>query len=156
MTVEQVKKSESAEYIGKIENIMVYEGTVSDLPAVIYYDFDGNKLWSGMYIIDSDYVNNNLYIRDYDKLKKGLIAKYGNPIHENDEIWFDDLFQDEPRSNWGTAIAAEQLSLMTVWDVDGTKISLTLTGSDFEVMLGINYSSPEKEQASEEIDLDDL
>uniref|UniRef100_UPI0037038A12 hypothetical protein n=1 Tax=Cohnella sp. TaxID=1883426 RepID=UPI0037038A12 len=77
---------ESAEYIGKIENIMVYEGTVSDLPAVIYYDFDGNKLWSGMYIIDSDYVNNNLYIRDYDKLRKGLIAKYGNPIHENDEI----------------------------------------------------------------------
>ncbi|WP_308638973.1 copper amine oxidase N-terminal domain-containing protein [Paenibacillus silvisoli] len=145
MTISQVKKSETAKFRQSEDSgkVLVYNGEVGGLDADIVYMFTkSGSLAGGAYFI-SEYLASDDYVYEYDGLKELFIKKYGSPTSRNDEFWRDTLFQDEPRYNWGTAVAAGHLSLMSTWKTNGTTITLILYGDAFVCKLAVQYTSDE-------------
>ena len=84
-------------------------------------------------------MNPNEYINDYEKLKKNLSIKYGEPV-EDATNWKNNLFKSRPDS-WGTAVGMGHLSFFAKWETTTTEILLALTGDNFKETLLIKYES---------------
>lgn len=140
MTKSDLKKSENLTLHRDEQDVLIYKGAeVSGLKAVIAYEIVKNKLVRAAYMIDNDYVNSNKGLLNYKKLKKALTEKYGSPILD-EEIWINDLFQDEPKS-YDLAVSIGHLSYLAKWETEDTHIFLLYSGSNYTSRLGIIYSS---------------
>lgn len=138
-THEQVKKTEKNKIISDNEKLILYEGFIQNLPATIVYGFNEGRLDVGGYSFKAKYVNKNNYIEDYSKLKKALIAKYGEPEKTNVK-WLNDLYQTDVE-NYGLAVSVGHLEFNTVWETNEFNITLMLNGENFESNLSLYYYS---------------
>jgi hypothetical protein len=144
MTEEQVKAVESGKPKDDKQDVLLY---VIDLPGfddvAVVYHFAGNKLVRCNYGFLKEHTNTNDYIEDFKRVKKSMVEKYGQPKGgDDDAIWKDDLYKNDP-DNWGMAVSAGHLVYQAVWQTDRTDILLTLSGDNFEVRLGAQYTSRE-------------
>jgi hypothetical protein len=136
------------------DNMMASSSTIAGLSCNIIYIFAYDKLVRAKYYITESHTNNNIFIeQDYPKLKTLLSSKYGQPIDEGTD-WSNDLYKDDPQ-DWGTALAYGHLSFHTQWETEATSIYLYLSGDNFKVTFGIEYTSKEwgnleKKQQDEE------
>lgn len=78
---------------------------------------------------------------------------------DGDMFWQNDLYQDDYQ-DWGMAVSCGHMSAFATWETPETDINLGLFGDNYEISLGVEYSSKElrslTEQVSEQKHLDDL
>ena len=116
--------------------------SIASLSCQVLYIFAHDKLVRSKYYITESHSNNNLFVeQDYPKLKELLIKKYGPPVKE-DTLWSNDLYKDSPQE-WGMALVVGHLSFYCSWETEKTAIVLYLSGDNFKVNFGIEYSSKE-------------
>lgn len=145
MSPKQAKEIETAEFVkeekggGAIKglNLLVYKDNIVGLDCFIAYYFAEDKLTRGRYIVLEEHSNKNLYISDFKDIKNQLTKKYGKP--KNDEaIWLDDLYKDDP-SDYGLAISLGDLRYLAEWDSPETEIQLVLHGDNYKISFWVEY-----------------
>jgi hypothetical protein len=145
MTKEDVKSTENKDIIDEVldatEEVIVYKDQISSFDCFIGYIFVKNKLASAGYYINEEHSNKNAYIDDYEKLKDLLSKKYGDPIND-DVVWRDDFYKKD-KSDWGLAISIGDLIYKSFWETPTTEIELLLSGDNYNIELGIKYTSKE-------------
>lgn len=105
--------------------------TVGKLDALHYFGFESGSLKVIAFSFLEEHTNKNIYIEDYNYIKKLLIQKYGPPTDE-DMNWRDTLFKDDPE-DYGLAIARGDLEYNTDWRLSDTNITLTLKGDNYKI-----------------------
>jgi len=108
-------------------------------PSLLYEFNDEGKLYTGCYFFNHPHTNKNDYIYEYNTLFKKLTSIYGDAI-EDREVWKNDLFRDDP-SEWGFAVSAGHLAKLARWETDTTRITLILTGDNFDISFALIYES---------------
>lgn len=106
-------------------------------PCDYSYSFKDGKLYAGIYIINSVYINSNNYISEYEKLKESIITKYGKPYTDELE-WNNDRYKNNP-DHYGLAVSLGYLKYKSTWRTDRTIIVLMLTGENFKLYNTISY-----------------
>lgn len=133
------KEGKPVQEQGGAVEVLAYQDTLINLDWFAGFVFANNKLVRGAYLLNEKHSNNNLFIQDYEAVKKALTEKYGEPIADN-KTFSDDLYRDDPE-RWGTAIAVGRLKMGATWQTGTEEIVLLLSGDNFEVKLAINYVS---------------
>jgi len=136
----------------------MYSGQIVALECLVIYIFIQNRLVRGKYVITAQHSNQNDYLMNYATLKEMLAKKYGDPF-EDRTLWLDDLYRQNPL-DWGLAVSTGRLRLYCQWSTPKTNLILFLNGDNYQISLGIEYSSKEfawlEEQATEQQTLDEL
>ena len=153
-TKEQVIQAESLELKANEDNILVYEGKLSDLDADIAYLFIDDKLVRSKYIIKSEHNNKNDYVEDYLDLKKALAQKYGTP-KQDDVIWHNKLYKNDAE-NYGLAVSAGHLALYCSWKNQLTTITIALTGDNSNISLQVQYKSRRFQRSETRVKTEEL
>lgn len=144
MSKSEVKALENGQSIQEDEEALIYQGQVAGLSCYYGYVFVQDKLVRGKYVVNETHTNKNDHIIDYQSLQKLLTEKYGEPV-EDETLWRNDLYKDDPE-DYGMAICVGHLLYWTEWNAPGTKVSLILTGENYDVSLQIEYTSTELAQ----------
>jgi hypothetical protein len=118
-----------------------YTDSIAGLDSNVVYIFAYEKLARAKYVIKVDHTNKNDYLSDFRMLWKSLSEKYGKPTTEH-TFWKNDLYKNNP-NDWGMAVAVGHLVKFSDWETPTTLIILRLTGDNFKIQLGIEYSSKE-------------
>lgn len=123
-------------------SIVAINEKVGGLDTNISYTFtEDNKFALGMYVLQEEHVNDNMYYEDFCSLEEKLSSKYGDPDKSVDK-WNDDLYKDNP-DKIGMALGAEHLALYRQWFAeDGACISLMCYGQNFDIDTYIFYDAP--------------
>jgi len=120
--------------------LMIYDNrTIASKKTLIGYILAYNQLVRANYLFKISHSNTNLYMQDYQEIKKLLQAKYGKP-KEDEVIWLNDLYKDDPE-HWGFAISMGHLRYFASWDLPRTEITLILYGDNFKINLRLEYVS---------------
>jgi hypothetical protein len=127
----------------EVRGALTADGTVAGKSATTLYLFADDRLTLAGVFFNLKYVNRNNYINDYRELQSLLSKKYGPP-RKDETLWSQDLYRKTPQE-WGMAIAAGHLVLVSVWETEKTKIELGCTGENFKITLRIRYASKELE-----------
>ena len=141
MSIDEVKQSEKAEQYLQRENVLGYKDQLLDLDVSCNYLFVDNQLFRASYVINEKHSNDNLYIDDYNKLKKALNKKYKTAVADK-SLWKNDLYKDD-RSQWGFAISLGHLTYFIYWETKDTDIILVLKGDNYKIDLILQYNSKE-------------
>ena len=139
MTAAQVLVSESDEPYESTTDSLVYSVEVAGLEAYTVYSFIDDTLVFAGYVFAAEHSNDNLYIKDYEKVKSIISRKYGEPS-KDDLRWSNDLYRDR-EDNYGRAISAGHMTMTAIWHVEGTMITLGLSGDNYEISHFVSYAS---------------
>lgn len=139
MSKEEVKKNEPLTLDYEDENSIRYENSfkTSYLDAEVILEFDEDKLYMITWIIYFNHPDPVAYTFDYDKLKKGLIEEYGDPITE-EIFWVNEFYKDK-EEYLGYALENGIVEYLTYWETDTTKIDFWLGGVSKEILLCVRY-----------------
>lgn len=148
MSIQKVKSTEKEEPVYEGDKIIVYEDYLMKLPVEVIYIFVDNKLVRAKYNFIQKHTNKNDFISDYKALNKALNNKYGN-ADEKDHFWSEDLYKDSP-NDWGLALSVGHHSYFTKWETSETEILSALYGDNYEITMGIEYTSKELKDLEEE------
>lgn len=153
MSKEQVKATEDKRPDLEDDTKLVYKVKIGEDNFLCIYSFLKDKFYRSTYLFNETHTNKNLYINDYERLKKILIKKYGKPTTDR-AVWKNDLYKDD-KQDWGTAISIGHLEYRTLWmklvDHDIIEITLLLTGDNYKISLGILYRNDKLEKWAEQI-----
>ncbi|MEQ9619862.1 MAG: hypothetical protein RIG61_11915 [Deltaproteobacteria bacterium] len=146
MSVAEVKLTEEGKPINEgplppYDLAVSYAGTFEGSNTETGYLFNADKLVLAGYAFTDRHSDNNLYIKDYERIKGVLTKKYGIPA-QDEEIWSDETYKDKPEE-YGKAAALGQLVLQSSWRTPETDIFLTLQGRDNDISLSALYYSTE-------------
>jgi hypothetical protein len=139
MSKKEVKKTETGKIVRDDEKVLVYNGIVSNIDALIVYIFASDKLVRAKYMFTPKHTNKNDYLIDYDNVKETLTKKYGSP-QPDDSYWRNELYKDD-YSEWGFAVSLGHLTYSSEWETENTKILLMLSGENYDIDLNAEYSS---------------
>lgn len=146
MSPAQVKLTEKGEPLTEgplppYDLAISYTGTFEGSDTETGYLFNADKLVLAGYAFTDRHSDNNLYLKDYEKIKAALIKKYGIPARD-EQIWSDESYKDKPEEH-GTAAALGHLLLQSSWATPETEIFLTLQGQNGNITLSALYYSVE-------------
>ena len=133
-SIQEVKRSETAELIGENSEGLVYNGTLGSINVRILYYFQDDKLVLGGYENLTTYFTGDYYVRDFNKWNDSLVKKYGQPKLDN--TYIDSDYKDEP----GAALLLGKAGYNNQWLVENTLIDHSLTHADFEFSHLLYYS----------------
>lgn len=137
MTKEDVKRNESLKLAFDGGDYLRFSGNILNSTSSITYFFEKNKLVKAAVVFEQEHLTPNLYVDDFNSYKKSLTTKYGKPMKDV-EKWHDDTFKEKPEDK-GLAIAAEQLSCITMWITNSTRIGLFMSGEKYKINIAIFY-----------------
>lgn len=147
MTKEQVKKAETGKLEGEQDDHLTYSDHVAGKNVKITYTFRNHVLVRCSYMFKEEHTNKNLFISDYEEIKRILSDRYGPPSAEHVN-WANHIYRDDP-AKWGIAVSLGHLSYLSFWDTNTTKLYHVLLGNDHKIALGTTYESKELERESE-------
>jgi len=143
MSKKEVMKAEGIvekDIVFQDSTLIAISSTIATYPCYIVYIYSSDKLVRTKYSFNVEHSNNNLYYTiDYPAIKELLSKKYGSPIKDN-RYWSRDLYKDDSDS-YGMAIAVGDLSLYTNWENESTELILYLTGDNYVITFGVEYTS---------------
>lgn len=132
---------ENVDYGMSGNTLVILNSKVSSYDASVLFEFDNdNKLISGGYSLAEEHTDDSGYYDDFIKLTSTYAKKYGLP--EQSDVWKNNLYKDDV-TKWGFAAACGHVSFLRYWDADdGSSISITLSGDNFEASTFVLYRSP--------------
>ena len=136
-----VISKEKSKKISDENNILTFESKLTDLNCkVMYYFTHSNKLKRAKYLISPEYLNMNLYIKDYKMFQDMLTQKYGTPKEKN-IVTINKVQTSE--NEWSAHLLAGNIRFETIWKTEETTIFLTLSTRDGKTFFQIDYLSTE-------------
>lgn len=117
--------------LGEMTELLGYETTIG------YYFID-DKLFQIAYIFAEEYSYENLYIDQYNEVKKVLTEKYGAPKTSFDP-WTNDLYKDDP-SQYGFAISLGHHRKISTWNTGEMSVINSLDGQNYEINHSVYYN----------------
>lgn len=84
------------------------------------FGFDGGRLVQGAYISLANHMTKNLYVQDYESIKKQLNKKYG-AAKVDEQLFSDKLWEGRP-DHYGTAVAVGGMIFASEWHTPRTII----------------------------------
>lgn len=145
---QQVKNSESSNFVDENDRLIVYKGKIADLNSQIVFCFINDTLCSAVYMIDEKHSNSNDYITNFKSLKDLLTEKYGEPKLDK-MVWKNSLLKDDAEE-YGLAVSSGHLVYVADWQTELTDIRLSLSGDNFTSSLAIMYESREYKNFAEQ------
>ena len=132
---------ENVDYGMSGNTLIILNSKVSSYDASVIFEFDNdNKLISGGYSLTEEHTDDSGYYDDFIKLTSSYAKKYGLP--EQSDVWKNNLYKDDV-TKWGFAAACGHVSFLRYWDADdGSSISISLSGDNFETSTFVLYRSP--------------
>jgi hypothetical protein len=143
-SLSEAKTSESSDPLVEESDALLYEIKLGRFSCQAIYLFIGDQLVRGKYIVVDEYQNQTNYLTAYDELKDFVSKKYGTPDGDV-TYWMNDLYKDD-YSEWGMAVGCGHLSKFANWGTLESKISLSLTGENFDIQLAVEYAGKAFEQ----------
>jgi hypothetical protein len=137
-TAEQIKQANLEKPVFESENNLIYKDTINDLDTACSFIIVDGRFVRGKYKFMEDHTDTNRYIWDYEGIDKLLKEKYGDP-NEEDELWLNDLWKDDPRAK-GKSISAGHLALFSKWEIGEVDIVHILHGDNYKVEHDLEYS----------------
>lgn len=134
---EQVELSEKTRPLYSQKDALTFRGKIANIQVLIKYEFIENKLKYGTYTFIANYANNNVYLKDYERINDLIDLKYGKP-ETRKELWNNELYK-EKKGYHGNAISIGHLMLESTWIVDKTIIVHKLSGNNNIVDHNIKY-----------------
>jgi len=125
------------------------EVALADLTWLAVYLFVEGELGRGKYILSQEFSNTQRYVLEYVRMSELMKTKYGEPDKEED-LWTGDLYMDSP-GEWGMAVQTGELTRYMTWETQQSKISLILSGENYESTLVIEYAASELEEREGEL-----
>lgn len=133
---------------GIVDRALSYKVDVISKNYTCDYYFKKDKLGRVCYAPSEKYSDENDYIRDYEKIKKILIEKYGKLDEKKlldltgsgEMYWKYDFYKDD-KSKWGLAVSKGDLEYFARWETNNTLIYLHLKGSSIPELIGSIYLS---------------
>ena len=152
MSQEEVAASEKIELEESIPGMLMGYAMVADLDAAVGYILSEGKLVGGKYLFLEKHIRNrNEFLSDHAILKEFLTEKYGPPL-TNNVYWSNESYKSD-RSQWGQALVAGHLKIISGWESLDTSVSLTLEGGNDNADLLIEYRQ-KKHHTSISFDVD--
>jgi len=139
MSKEQVIASEGKP-VSDGPDRLLYQTEVAGLKAGMEFEFLNGKLASAGYVLMEKYVEPNQYIISSNRWLEGLRAKYGEP--KANIQWLNDLYRND-QTKYGLAISAGHMLIHNSWETERTNIEHIISGQNFEISVGITYTSKE-------------
>ena len=140
MTTAQVLDSENDAPIDSTTETLTYLVEVADLDAYALYYFIDDTLVTAGYLFAEGYSNDNMFIKDFEKVKNILLRKYGEPSEDLLHWSGGDLYKNY-EERYGFAIKAGYLTMRAIWQIERTTIALVLYGDDYEILHVVMYES---------------
>ena len=104
------------------------------------FEFVNGKLARAGYALMEKYVEPNQYVIAGARWMDGLKQKYGE---SNADIqWLNDLYRSDQKK-YAFAISAGHLIIRNSWETERTKIQHIIAGKNFEISVGVSYTSKE-------------
>ncbi len=125
-----VREFETAEFLGPIEDVLVYRGKDFGFKSYIQYYFYGEKLGRAIVLYNDNNSNPQDYLNDYISVQNKISRLYGPPTSDN-VIWNDDNYRDDPE-RWGQAMLMGIVEFVSVWSTPTSVIQLELKGRDMK------------------------
>ena len=136
-STEQVKATETADFIYGNEDALLFEGNLLGYDCDILYQFDNGALYNGGYMFPDLYTNAGQYIAAYDSIKKTLYEKYGDSIEDDViELQSTDLIEMAGPAN---ALKYGYVAYRAKWKTEETDITLAMMSSNYEITLLLSY-----------------
>lgn len=151
----QIREKESGSYIAESTlqedvKVLVFGDILAELPALVVYILDRDRLVNAKYAFAEEHANANLYLADFARIGALLQETYGEPL-EAGTVWQDGAGEEE--IEWTLSIAIGELVLLGRWQTETTDIVHLLRGGDLQIYHEIEYirrDSGEVEVRSEE------
>lgn len=157
MTKEEVKLNEKGIFKYNLDkNTMSFSDKILTYNCGILYTFINNKLVKVSILFEIYNIENNLYVNDYNLIKKTVLNKYGKPAIDKID-WTNDMFENEP-SNIGLALSLQQVNYYAVWTLKRNDILLLMRGDDDgKIKISLLYASQQyKDQIEKNNENDNL
>lgn len=135
----KVKASEMIAPLFEDGEILGFETSVGGFPVIASFHFVNGLLHLDMYKFKQEHADENKFIDDFYSLQSLLTTKYGKP-EEIQDIWSNDLFRDDYEKR-GMAVSRGDHAIFIIWQDDDTKITLQITGDNYEISLAVIYRS---------------
>jgi len=166
MSMQEVKERENGEPIDKFSkgDVLIFTSTLLDEKVLVVYTFAFNKLVRAKYMFakysDSlwrvfwrsfpkEKLIAGYLILDFEKFKKELTEKYGEPLEERWPLYKDyhDLLKgEEGLEVLEKAIKERKAGLFAKWMTDKTNILLAVFGEEGQIQFAIDYRSRKLER----------
>jgi hypothetical protein len=129
------------EPVSRSDKQIVYEIYEAGYETSLFYFFDNDNLWGGLYVFKVQHTDANDYFPEFDNIRKFIVERYGNP-----DIVADFWINEEALSRYPMmtdAIVIGQAIRVGKWIGEDSLIVLLL-GKDKEIIrLCLGYSSYE-------------
>lgn len=136
-SIEVVRASETSEFIGEVEDGLVYSGKISAYDCNILYQFNNGKLFNGGYLITDIFSAAGQYIDAYNSLKLSLVTKYGDAkediVHSNENDYLVEIAGDAKALEYGYT------TYYAKWETDTTLITISMSAENYKVSIIIAY-----------------
>jgi hypothetical protein len=141
MTPEEVLAAEKIEPVEKNDQMIKYKTQIIGNNVELLYLFAQNKLIGASYKLDENYLNSDRFIQNYDRFKKALTKKYGQP--DKDTMHWKKRTFKHNRRKWGLAMSLGHLEYLAFWETPQTTIGCSLKEKQYSVLCSIEYWSVE-------------
>ncbi len=121
------------------DNIFVVKDILNGLDVEVVYLFVDDKLVRTKYMIKEKYSNPDMYIAKYNELFDLMSSKYGKGKKSS---ILSPEYKRNP-ANLGIGVGLGKVNFFSEWKTPKTEINMILTGNNFDITLGIEYSSIE-------------
>lgn len=125
------------------DGVLAFQTKVAGLACLVAYFYVEDRLVRGRYVFQTKHDNDNDFIDDYNKVKSILESKYGKSTNSR-QVWKSEtsFWKDQPNT-WGSRVRSGDATFVTSWETPASGISLTLSGSDYQVIHAVDYWSKE-------------
>jgi len=140
LSKQKVKSIEKFKLYNDEPEKLFYSGKFLDFPVNVVYIFQKNKLSNGIYVFDQSYDSFEPYIKDFNKVKKGLIKLLGKPLSDT-TVWTDNFYKNNPKK-LVSAFTLGHVSFFTEWLTKTTRIlvSFRINSVTFFVHFALSVS----------------
>jgi hypothetical protein len=145
--VDTVKAGETAELKKELPTALLYVGTVAGTEMMISFDFAETGLAEGS-MSTIHFQPSVKQLEMYHLMGALLSKKYGEPA-ENTTIWHDHTLKHRP-DKLELALALGHVEFSCRWNLEDTVIRTSLSMSNGEVLVWVNYCELERDNAKQQ------
>ena len=137
MNKKAVLAAEDARLLKNEGNSLSYEMSLFGYQCQVEYRFTAEQLTDAILHIRQEHIDPELFYQDYENLKQQLVPVFGENISNKCE-WKNDMYRSE-RTKWGFAVSLGFLTCRTLWKTPRTTITLSIAGSNHQIMTTMEY-----------------
>ncbi len=133
---EDVIAAEVAIFSDMDDSALYYVGFAFNMTMILFYQFDEDKLFEGMFILAEDYTEPQQYIDAFNEIENTLTLQYGESavstiLSSNEE--------HKAKSHWVEGLTTGDLTVTSYWKVGETLVTISMGRDEEGTFLTVDY-----------------